>query len=221
MTCLFVEGLLVVDQRRQLFQPVAGFFLNLITQHIDDALHRLRDRIASDRLTRHQAEDFGDADFLPVFLAVKAVAFEIAFLRRQQIMPHAQHGTGADRFQTRFFQRIEGVSAHIVTRTGAGMKGVVVVRHLQRQTVGLATHALGQFRGQITRRMRQDQLVAIKARPIGTEDDLQLSILRKRTGGMHQRLLERFGKDGRLVGHDWVWLLSPPHRDGEVALRSK
>ncbi len=195
------KRLLVMDIGKQVAQALAGLVLDIAAEKADDARNQAGRRIAGQSLARHLAQHVGKPDLFLRFLAAETAALQIGDIGGLQVLAHALQGPGADGFQARLFERVEGIGAAVVARAGAGVDGVVVVADTQRHAVGDATDLLRLLGGEVARRMRQDQLVAFDLGPIGAKDDLELRRFGQGARRMGQGLLERLAENGGFLGH--------------------
>jgi len=159
------------------------------------------DSVAGQDFARDLAQHIRKADLFLGLLAADTAALQIADIGGLQVLAHAGQGAGADGLQAGFLERVEGGGRGIVARAGASVDGVVVMGDAQRHAVGDAADLLRLLGRQVTRRMRQDELVALDLRPVGAKGDLELRGFGQGARRMGQRLLERLTEDGGFLGH--------------------
>ncbi len=192
---------LVVDIGQKLAQALPGLLFDVTAEKGQDTRDQGRRDVARQHFAGDLAQHVGKSDLVLGFLAADARAFQVADIGRLQILAHALQGAGADGFQARLFQGVEGFGALVVARSGARVDGLVMVGDAQRHAVGDAANLLGLLGRQVTRWMRQDELVALDLGPVRSEHDFELRAFGQGARRMGQRLLEGLTENGRLLGH--------------------
>ncbi len=195
------EGGLVLDGARQQVEVLAGPALDLGAELLDEGLGPVGRRITRQPFADQQREHVGHGRAGAILRAVEALALDLAFQGGGQVGANAAERVGADGVGARLLQRFEDRRALRRLGPQPRMRGIVVVSQAQGHLVGEAPDTGGFFRRQVARRVRQDRLVPLQARPLGREHHLKVRQLGERTRRVGERALERFGGSFRLAGH--------------------
>ena len=86
-------------------------------------------------------------------------------------------------FDARLLDRVEHRARLLSAGHPLAMHAGIVTGELERDRVGMAAHDRGLGRGQLAWRLRQPNLAADKARPLGGEGDIKLVLAARSRAG--------------------------------------
>ena len=184
------EGRLIVDGIEQCRQRLGEPLVEESAPAIDQRSSLLRHGDPRQALAHQQGKRLGHRRRAVGRAAQHAAALQVIAQRGVHIGRDAHQVAGAHGLTADVLQRIEQRPRAGARRSVREVGLRIMERAPQGQSVGLTPRQRERLRRQVRRCGRQQHLVALEARPGGTEDDLQIAVGGERARGGSQRPIE-------------------------------